>query len=160
LDYNTQTSIKSNLLLSFILSKPIDTADCFSVERFLQSAVFPQSSMHLFVRKGLDMTVIEPSLYIVFERFPQRKETIKALFKNNESFETLCEGYNRCAEARQHWNQSLDEDAPARRHEYRALLRELEEEILQNVNESTYRKLENVSQGYIGTLEGICGSFS
>ena len=83
------------------------------------------------------MTVIQPSLFIIFERFPEQKETIKALFKKNESFKTLCEDYHRCAKALQHWNQFLDEDAPARRHEYRALLRELEEEILQNVNEST-----------------------
>ncbi|MCP4196981.1 MAG: hypothetical protein GY762_07490, partial [Proteobacteria bacterium] len=61
----------------------------------------------------------------------------KALFKNNESFKTLCKDYRRCTEALQHWNQSLDEDAPARVREYEALLQELEEEILQNVNEPT-----------------------
>lgn len=82
------------------------------------------------------MTVIHFSLFSILERFPERMEEIKALFKNNESFKTLCEDYRRCAEALQHWNQSLDEDAPLRRHEYRALLRELEEEILQNVNAS------------------------
>jgi hypothetical protein len=83
------------------------------------------------------MTVIQPSLFSIFKRFPERKETIKVLFKNNESFKTLCEDYRRCAEALHHWNQSLDEDAPARTREYEALLRELEEEILQNVNELT-----------------------
>ena len=83
------------------------------------------------------MTVIQPSLYILFERFPEQKETIKALFKNNESFKTLCEDYRLCRESLQHWNQSLDDDAPARMREYEALLRELEEEILQNVNDST-----------------------
>jgi hypothetical protein len=83
------------------------------------------------------MTVIQPSLYMLFDRFPERKETIKALFKNNESFKTLCEDYRRCAEVLQHWNQSLDEDAAARMREYEALLRDLEEEILLNVNEST-----------------------
>ena len=83
------------------------------------------------------MTVIQPSLYILFERFPEQKETIKALFKKNESFKTLCEDYRLCRESLQHWNQSLDDDAPARMREYEALLRELEEEILQNVNDST-----------------------
>jgi len=83
------------------------------------------------------MTVIRPSLFSLFERFPEPKETIKALFKNNESFKTLCEDYRRCGETLRHWNQSLDEDAPARMREYEALLRELEEEILQKVNEST-----------------------
>ena len=83
------------------------------------------------------MTVIQPSLFILFERFPERMEPIKVLFKNNESFKTICEDYRQCADALQHWNQSLDEDASARVQEYEALLRELEEEILQNVNAST-----------------------
>jgi len=82
------------------------------------------------------MTVIQPSLFILFDRFPERKETIKALFKNNESFRTLCEDYRRCGETLDHWNRSLDEDALLRMREYETLLRELEEEILQNVNES------------------------
>jgi hypothetical protein len=86
------------------------------------------------------MTVIQPSLFSLFERFPERKETIRARFQNNESFKTLCEDYRRCAEALQRWKQSLNEDAPARVREYEALLRELEEEILQNVNESAQSK--------------------
>ena len=83
------------------------------------------------------MTVIQPSLFIIFERFPEQKETIKALFKKNESFKTLCEDYHRCAEALRYWNQSLDEDALLRMREYEALLQDLEEEISQNVNQST-----------------------
>jgi hypothetical protein len=83
------------------------------------------------------MAVIQPSVFILFERFPEQKETIKALFRKNESFKTLCEDYHRCAVALQHWNQFLDEDALVRMREYETLLRELEEEILQNVNEST-----------------------
>ena len=83
------------------------------------------------------MTVIQPSLYMLFDRFPDRKETIKALFKNNESFRILCEDYHQCAEALRFWNQSSSEDAPARMREYKALLQELEKEILKTVNEST-----------------------
>ena len=79
------------------------------------------------------MTVIQHSLFSIFKRFPEQTEKIKALFKKNESFKTLCEDYCRCAEALQHWNLSLDENAPMRVGEYEALLRELEEEILQNV---------------------------
>jgi hypothetical protein len=103
----------------------------------LQAAAFPYGSLHLFVSGGLDMTVIQPSLFSLFERFPNRKETVKTLFKNSESFQTLCEDYLKCAEALRHWSQSLDEDAPLRRREYEALLRELEEEILHNIDEST-----------------------
>ena len=137
MDYITQTIIQSNLLLTFILNKPIGTADCFSAGRFFQTVVFPNCSLNPFVGGGFDMTVIQPSLFSLFERFPDRKETVKALFKDSESFQTLCEDYLKCAEALQYWNQSLKEDASLRRREYEALLRELEEEILQNLIEST-----------------------
>jgi hypothetical protein len=83
------------------------------------------------------MTVIQPGLYSLFERFPDRKQTIKALFEKSESFQTLCDDYRQCDEALRHWSRSSDEDAPARTREYEALLLELEEEILQNVNEPT-----------------------
>jgi hypothetical protein len=79
------------------------------------------------------MTVIQPGLYSLFERFPDRKQTIKALFEKSESFQTLCDDYRQCAEALQYWNRASDKDAPARTREYKALLRELEEEILQIV---------------------------
>ena len=82
------------------------------------------------------MTVIEYSLFSIYKRFPERKEPIKALFNNNESFKTLCEDCCRCADALQYWKHSLDEDAPARVREYEDLLRELEEEILLNLDES------------------------
>jgi len=83
------------------------------------------------------MSVIQHSLFSLFERFPERKEAIRELFKTNEFFKTLCEDHRRCAEALQHWNQSAEISAPERRHEYQRLLKELEEEILQNLDEST-----------------------
>ena len=81
------------------------------------------------------MSVIQQSLLTICDRFPDRVETIKALFNNDESFQTVCDDYRRCAGALQHWNQSLDENAPMRVEEYEALLRELEEEVFQTVNE-------------------------
>jgi hypothetical protein len=83
------------------------------------------------------MTIIQPSLFAIFEQFPERREEVKKLFKTNESFKALCEDYSRCAEALQHWNTSLDQYAPDRLREYEALLDELELEILQKVNEET-----------------------
>ena len=83
------------------------------------------------------MTVIQPSLFSIVERFPERMKPIKALFKTSESFKTLCDDYRQCADALRHWKQSLNENAPARVREYEALLRELEAEILQMVNKST-----------------------
>ena len=82
------------------------------------------------------MSVNQQNLLIVCDRFPDRADKIKARFDNQDSFQTLCEDYRRCAGALQHWAQSLDENASLRVEEYGALLRELEEEILQILDES------------------------
>jgi hypothetical protein len=78
------------------------------------------------------MSIIRTSLFAVIERFPHHKAAVRQLFKENESFQTLCEDYRRCAEALRHWNQSASEDAAVRREEYTALLLDLEAEILGN----------------------------
>jgi hypothetical protein len=83
------------------------------------------------------MTLIRNTVFTVLGRFPDRKQAVKRLFKESEEFQTLCEDYLQCVKALRHWNRSLKEEAPARRHEYAALLGELEEEILQSLNEST-----------------------
>ncbi len=82
------------------------------------------------------MTVIKNTIFSILERFPGRKDDIRQLFRQSEGFQVLCEDYRQCFEALQHWNQSEDEDAPMRRQEYEVLLRELSEEILQNLNGS------------------------
>jgi hypothetical protein len=83
------------------------------------------------------MTIIQHSLFSLYERFPEKSVEIKELYQKNESFKTLCEDYCRCTDALQHWEKSMEENAPARVQEYGALQRELEEEIIQRVNEST-----------------------
>jgi len=67
------------------------------------------------------------------ERFPQNKAAVRRLFKEDESFQTLCEDYWKCAEALRHWNQSAAEEAVVRREEYAALLWDLEAEIKENL---------------------------
>ena len=79
------------------------------------------------------MAVIRPGLFAVIERFPRRKDDVRELFKKNDSFQTLCEDYWKCAEALQYWKQSTSEEAITRRKEYTKLLRDLESEILQNL---------------------------
>ena len=79
------------------------------------------------------MAVIQTNL---IKRFPNRKKTIKRLFKESESFQAICEDYRKCSEALHHWNESAADEAPARRDEYTALLLDLETEILQILNES------------------------
>jgi len=92
------------------------------------------------------MSVIQQSLLIICDRFPDHVEKIKARFDNQDSFKTLCEDYRICTEALQHWTQSLDENASMRVAEYGALLRELEEEILQILDESMNMRLSLVKQ--------------
>ena len=75
------------------------------------------------------MAVIKSSVFLVLEKFPERGEDIKRLYKKSEEFQTICEDYRQCVEALHHWNQSDGKDAPTRRQEYEQLLQELVDEI-------------------------------
>ena len=85
------------------------------------------------------MSIMRTSLFAVIERLPHHKVAVRQLFKENDSFQTLCEDYWRCAEALQYWNQSASEEAVARRKEYSVLLRDLELEILENLTNKNKR---------------------
>ena len=82
------------------------------------------------------MSVIRNTVFSVLDQFPDHKQTILRLFRESENFQSLCQDCRLCTAALRHWNRSEDHDAPARRHEYGALLRELAAEILQYLNES------------------------
>jgi hypothetical protein len=90
----------------------------------------------VFVSQGDCMTVIHANLFSVSEKFPDRKKTIIRLFRQSEPFQTVCEDYQSCAAALRHWEKSDSEEALSRREEYAALLRDLEGEILQFLDES------------------------
>ena len=90
------------------------------------------------------MPIAYTGLSIVLSRFPDHEETIKRLFKRNETFQTLCDDYRKCLEALKYWNQAGSEEAPARMEEYQTLLRDLAEEILQSLNESERVKGETL----------------
>jgi len=93
------------------------------------------------------MKITEISPYTVMERFPGQGETIKYLFRNNPSFQTLCTDYRRCANALKFWNKSPLCEAPQRRQEYETLLAELESEILQYLEKGTKLNAKNTSTG-------------
>jgi len=80
---------------------------------------------------------VQTNLRIILKRFPGQRETIERLSRESDSFRSICEDYLRCADARQYWEQSSSEDAAGRREEYALLLRELEEEILENLEAIT-----------------------
>ena len=82
------------------------------------------------------MSIIESGLFFVFERFPDRKATVKALYRESEDFQSLCEDYRQCALALRYWSRSPEDYAPARRQEYTLLMQELEEEVSKILNAS------------------------
>ena len=81
------------------------------------------------------MKIIRPGLFAVLKRFPKHKESAKRLFKESEEFQTMCEDFESCIKALDHWNRSKEEIAAKRRAEYAAIIQELEEEILQKLYE-------------------------
>ena len=87
------------------------------------------------------MSVIRTGIFTLIERFPEHMDSLKLLYRESETFHTICEDYRRCAEALKRWDHSASEDAPALRVEYKDLLHDLELEILQYLNELSQRKL-------------------
>lgn len=77
------------------------------------------------------MSIIHPGLFLVFKRFPDRREMLQRLYSASESFQSLCESYQQCSQAVNYWGKSDDRNAPDRHREYCTLLDELEQDILQ-----------------------------
>jgi hypothetical protein len=67
----------------------------------------------------------------ILERFPDRSESIALLMDENPEFRTMCEDYDDCVNALRHWVHSKEPEAATRSSEYRTLIQELEEEIIQ-----------------------------
>ena len=75
------------------------------------------------------MSVIHPGVFLVLKRYQGSEDILRRLYLEDKTFKSICEDYQKCAEALEHWNQSTLEKAPMRVNEYSALLAELEEEI-------------------------------
>ncbi len=82
------------------------------------------------------MNVIYTDLFAVIKRFPDRKELLKNLFRKSQDFQGICEDYRKCRDALVFWSQSDKKNAAAPREEYAALLRDLELEIIQKLDEN------------------------
>lgn len=67
----------------------------------------------------------------VLKRFPEERPALQRLFRENPSFQSLCDDYRDCLAALQHWQQSVSEEAPALARAYAELLGELEQEVWQ-----------------------------
>ena len=67
----------------------------------------------------------------ILKQFPEKSHTISRLIEEDSEFLAMCEDYGACVEALQHWEQSTEPEAKTRVNEYRTLVRDLEEEIVQ-----------------------------
>lgn len=76
-----------------------------------------------------------PLLSHVFSRFPGEKAVILRLLQDSDPFRTLCRDYQECANALAYWKGTAAEEAPLRLKEYDELLKELEQEIVDRLQE-------------------------
>ena len=81
------------------------------------------------------LAVIQPGLFLVLQRFPDRKEELRNLYRTSESFQSICHSYQECSEALAYWTNSDLETAPDRQREYTELINELEAEITLSLEE-------------------------
>jgi len=65
------------------------------------------------------------------KRFPEKSETIAFLMAEDPEFCAICEDYDACFHAWRYWAQSKEPEAETRVNEYRTLIKELENEILE-----------------------------
>ena len=65
------------------------------------------------------------------EIFPDQKHAIDHFAAQNSEFLVLCEDHDACVDALHYWAASQEPEAETRVNEYRALVRELQEEISQ-----------------------------
>ncbi len=81
------------------------------------------------------MSVIHPGLFLIMRRFPFEKDNLRQLYLSSQSFQTLCDDYQKCTEALEHWTRSGHEQAPARSREYQELRQGLEWEIRAHIGD-------------------------
>ena len=75
------------------------------------------------------MSVIHPGLFLIMHRFPNNKDALRRLYLTSHSFQTLCDDYQKCKGALDHWMSSSHDQAAERSRDYHGLLHDLENEI-------------------------------
>lgn len=71
----------------------------------------------------------DTALAPILEKFPEAGAKIRQLYRQSPSFQSLCEDYQDCLAAWQHWQQATSEDAPTLCQSYAELLEELDQEV-------------------------------
>jgi hypothetical protein len=83
------------------------------------------------VPEGIQTIAKRARLLPVLKRFPGERAALQRLFRENPSFQSLCDDYRDCLAALQYWEQSTSGEAPALARAYAELLGELEQEVRQ-----------------------------
>ncbi len=76
------------------------------------------------------MAVIRPGLFLIMQRFPDRKDLLRKRYLSSENFQAICKDYHICSEALTYWAESEHEKAPDRYNEYLELMHEMESDII------------------------------
>ena len=81
------------------------------------------------------------------ERFPDKKQSINRLLAEDPELVDLCEDYDLCVNALQHWSKSEDPEAETRVNEYRTIAQELEEEVVEALRALKPRQQDSYRNG-------------
>lgn len=74
---------------------------------------------------------VKNKLLHIKEQFPDQNHAIDLLMAEDPEFLSLCEDHDDCVNALRYWTRSKEPEAKTRINEYRVLVRDLEEEIVQ-----------------------------
>lgn len=78
-----------------------------------------------------------PTLDLAMKHFPEHKKVLEIIYRQNESFHSLCEDFRDCVLAMEYWckSPSDNETAPGLCEEYIALCFDLKKEIAKRLQE-------------------------
>lgn len=87
--------------------------------------------------------MIPPALDLTLEYFPEYRKIVKLLFRQDDSFHSLCDDFRDCFQAMEFWcNSPMDnENAASLCDEYKALWMDLKKEI-----EECLKEYDNCSE--------------
>ena len=94
-------------------------------------------------------------IHCAIDRFPEQRDAIEQRLAQDSAFFELCEDYAEASQAWAYWRASVDGASPADSaaeiaENYRTLLRELEEEILQALQPDQNRSSGSPPNGDFG----------
>lgn len=80
------------------------------------------------------MSIIDSGLFLVMQRFPNKKDILRQIYLKKSSFQTFCDDYQKCMKALEYWKRSDHEQAEKMVREYQELGQNLECEIIEIIN--------------------------